>query len=86
MASLIIRCKCKISTKNPCSSIMCTCRKNGLPCLSSCIGCRGEECSNCEVVIQTNEGTVIDHTNCDDTVYSERDNIFDLMNSELITD
>ena len=45
----IIRCKCKMSSKNPCSTKICTCRKNGLPCLPSCTGCRGEECSNCEV-------------------------------------
>lgn len=45
----IIRCKCKTSTKNPCSTRLCTCRKYGLPCLSSCGECRGEECTNCEV-------------------------------------
>ena len=45
----IICCKCKVSTAHPCSTKICTCRKYGLPCLPSCTGCRGEECTNCDV-------------------------------------
>lgn len=45
----IIRCNCKVTTKNPCSSKLCTCKKYGLPCVSSCTGCRGEDCDNCDV-------------------------------------
>lgn len=36
-----IRCKCKSSSKNPCKSNNCTCRKNGLKCVSSCQNCCG---------------------------------------------
>ena len=37
----IIRCKCKVTTKNPCGTMICSCRKHGIPCLSSCGECRG---------------------------------------------
>ena len=36
----VIRCNCKTSTKNPCSIRICTCRKYGMPGLSSRGGCR----------------------------------------------
>ena len=42
----IIRCSCKPHQKNACGSKKCTCRKNGLECLPTCTGCRGENCSN----------------------------------------
>ena len=45
----VIRCKCKTTTKNPCGTKTCTCRKYGLACLSSCGECRGVECNNTEV-------------------------------------
>ena len=41
-----IRCKCKLASKNPCSSQICSCKKNGLPCVPSCGDCRGEYCVN----------------------------------------
>ena len=34
-----IRCKCKSSSKNPCKSNLCSCRKNGLKCVVSCLNC-----------------------------------------------
>ena len=46
----VIRCKCKTTGKNFCGTNLCSCRKHGLPCLSSCSGCRGEDCMNCEEV------------------------------------
>uniref|UniRef100_A0A7M5WXL0 Uncharacterized protein n=1 Tax=Clytia hemisphaerica TaxID=252671 RepID=A0A7M5WXL0_9CNID len=42
----IKRCKCKPSPKNPCGTNLCSCRKNGLKCMSSCGGCHGEDCNN----------------------------------------
>ena len=30
----VIRCKCKMTSKNPCGANTCTCRKNGLRCMS----------------------------------------------------
>ena len=46
----VVRCKCKINSKNPSSTILCTCKKYGMPFLSSCIGCLGQYCYNSEVV------------------------------------
>ncbi len=34
-------CKCKLTTRNPCGSNTCSCRKHGL-----CGDCRGESCRN----------------------------------------
>ena len=40
----------QVTTKNPCGSKTCTCRKYGMPCLSACGECRGTECTNIETV------------------------------------
>ena len=45
----IIRCKCKVTTKNPCGTMTCSCRIHGIPCLSSCGECRGVDCNNSQV-------------------------------------
>ena len=42
----VIRCRCKKSTKNPCGTKTCTCRKYGMACVSSCGECHGVECNN----------------------------------------
>jgi len=42
----VIACKCKTTTKNPCSSMLCSCRKNGMHCMAACKHCCGEECEN----------------------------------------
>ncbi|KAK6175983.1 hypothetical protein SNE40_014355 [Patella caerulea] len=44
-----VRCKCK-SPKNQCGTMICSCRKNGLKCVSACGGCHGESCRNSEDV------------------------------------
>ena len=41
-----VRCQRMKSSKKPCSTNKCTCRKHGLPCLPSCGGCGGEDCYN----------------------------------------
>ena len=41
-----ISCRCKSDTNFPCSSHLCSCRKYGLPCLSSCKHCLGVSCTN----------------------------------------
>ena len=46
-----VRCKCKLSSKNPCGTNMCSCRKNGLKCVTACEDCRGEGCKNAEEII-----------------------------------
>lgn len=35
----VIRCSCKSSTRNQCGGNACTCRKNGLTCMSACGNC-----------------------------------------------
>ena len=45
-----IRCSCKLSTENPCSSNVCTCRKHGLNCMIACENCQGENCTNVKVI------------------------------------
>ena len=42
----VIRCNCKLSTKNPCGANNCSCRKNGLPCVTACRNCHGNSCTN----------------------------------------
>jgi hypothetical protein len=44
-----IRCNCKLTTKNPCSSNICTCRKHGLSCMAACGNCHGQHCTNIKV-------------------------------------
>ena len=46
-----VRCKCKLSSRNPCGTNACSCRKNGLKCVTACGDCRGENCSNAEDII-----------------------------------
>ena len=45
----VIRCKCKTSTKNPCGTKICTCKKYNLACVSSCGDCHGVDCNNTNV-------------------------------------
>ena len=42
----MIRCNCKLITKNPCSCFSCSCKKNGLSCVASCGNCHGYGCCN----------------------------------------
>ena len=43
-----VRCKCKLSSKNPCGTNICSCHKNSLKCVTACGDCRGEGCKNAE--------------------------------------
>ena len=44
-----VRCKCKV-TVSGCSTNRCTCKKNGLHCVSACGNCQGQDCANIEKV------------------------------------
>ena len=46
-----IRCKCKLSTANPCGSNTCSCHKHELKCVIACGDCRGESFRNAEETI-----------------------------------
>ena len=43
-----VRCKCKAENRRRSTSI-CSCRKHGLKCVSSCGTCRGKSCENNDV-------------------------------------
>ena len=45
-----VRCKCKLSTRNPCGNNTCSCRKHRLKCVTAC-DCRGESCRNAEEIV-----------------------------------
>ena len=42
----VIRCNRTLLTKNPCGANNCSCRKNGLPCVTACRNCHGNNCTN----------------------------------------
>ena len=50
----VVRCNCKQSLKNQCRSNLCSCRKNGLSCVSACGGCCGTGCYSKNVDIEEN--------------------------------
>ena len=45
----VVRCKCRVSTRRPCSSMLCSCRKHGLECVAACKDCHGTGCENVTV-------------------------------------
>ena len=50
-----IRCKCKSTTRNPCSSNICSCKKNGFNRVKGCGDCHGESCRNSVVCLTEEE-------------------------------
>ena len=50
----VIRCSCKSTSKNQCGSNSCSCRKNGLHCVSACAECHADACMNSEPVVVGN--------------------------------
>jgi len=40
----------KLTSKNPCGTNKCSCRENGLKCVTACDVCRGKNCKNLEEV------------------------------------
>jgi len=43
---VVIRYKCKLSSRNICGTNLCTCCKNVLKCVAVSEGCRGDDCNN----------------------------------------
>ena len=62
----VVRCNCKTTSKNVCGP-RCSCRANGLKCVPACGGCRGVDCSNCEL---PNEHVVDDDGNVFENIFS----------------
>ena len=69
---VIIRCKCKLSSRNVCGTNLCSCRKSGLKCVAACEGCRGDECNNATAPFFE------DNSDNDDNDMSDR-NIFEIF-------
>lgn len=44
----VIRCSCKTSSRNQCATNLCSCRRNGLSCMSACSNCHSHDCNNCQ--------------------------------------
>lgn len=42
----VIRCNCKMTSRNTCGTTSCSCRSNGLKCVSACGDCKGLDCLN----------------------------------------
>jgi hypothetical protein len=60
----IVRCKCK----SDCRSALCSCRKNGLNCVTACTGCHGQ-CTNKNSPESISDGhidVIRTHDDCDD--------------------
>jgi hypothetical protein len=49
----IIRCRCKLTSKNACGTSQCSCQKNGLSCVAACSDCHGKECQNVEKMVMS---------------------------------
>ena len=53
-----VQSKCKLSSKSPCNTNMCSCRKNGLRYVTACEDYHGEGCNDSEeIVLDTEEET-----------------------------
>ena len=46
-----VQCKFKLSSKNLCSTKVCSCHKNGLKCVTACGDCHGKVCNNSEDLV-----------------------------------
>jgi len=51
----VIRCSCKTTSQNTCGTNLCSCRRNGLFCVSACSNCHGTDCNNVEQVLDMND-------------------------------
>ena len=62
----VIRCNCKVSSKRPSGESYCSCRSNGLHCVTACGECRGTECQNCDKCeTSTNDTDQVDNLDDD---------------------
>ena len=77
----VIRCKCKMETKHPCSSQHCTCVKYGLACVAACKHCNGHDCENPSVA-----AVVLDETDSEEIVQEqgETDDLYEEMSDESL--
>ena len=68
----VIRCSCKVESRNCCGTGLCSCKKNGLSCVAACANCHGEECNNVDSMKEMQEAAAND---CNKLLYVEDDDI-----------
>lgn len=73
----VIRCNCKTTSRRPCSSQLCSCRRNGLSCVAACGGCHGESCENAEAPPPDTDDEIEEQSMTD----SNERNIFEILDS-----
>ena len=61
-----IRCNCKLSSRNPCGTNLCSCRKNDLQCVPACGDCHGIGCHNEEELVSEDSDTRNEMDKADD--------------------
>ena len=62
---------CKTSSRNQCGTSSCSCRKNGLACVTACGGCHGVGCNN--------EFNAVENENGDTDFEIDDRNLFDSL-------
>lgn len=67
----VIRCNCKLSSRNPCGSNQCSCKRNGIYCVTACGDCQGINCENNEKKIDfdDDETDEVDDYRLTDDIY-----------------
>ena len=72
----MIRCNCKLDSRNPCGTNLCSCRKNGLKLVPACGDCRGDSCNNV-IIIEESATNLVDSEKVIEE--EEERNIFDIF-------
>jgi hypothetical protein len=76
----MIRCNCKSSSKNPCSTNRCSCKKNGIWCIAACGDCHGDSCDNTKSYYHDeDEPELSSDVSSDENIENDERNIFDLF-------
>ena len=78
----VIRCRCKVSARNTCGSNVCSCRRNGLKCLSACSDCHGNDCLNCEQYVDVDDSSSEDEQ-AEDKIFME-DDLTGVVDEEVV--
>ena len=73
----IIRCNCKMSSETPCSNNRCSCKKNGIRCMSACGECHGDGCRNEN--LEYDEAVPCSDQISDEDIEMDDGNVFDIF-------
>ena len=73
----VIRYNCQLSSRKPCGSQLCSCRRNGLSCVSKCGDCRGVGCENSQI----EDGDSSSDESIGDDFAQDDGNIFDIIST-----